>query len=94
MWCASTSRRWTRSEFESLLERGRSQLGDDPGAAAGVLRAGLQLWRGSPFAGLDDTGVLLAERTRLEDLQLCWRWRIGPLRISHTCSEHVTPGQS
>ena len=57
-------------EFESLLESGRSQLADDPGAAAGVLRAALGLWRGPPFAALDDTGVLLAERTRLEELQL------------------------
>ena len=57
-------------EFESLLERGRSQLADDPGAAASVLRAALQLWRGPPFTALDDTGVLLAERTRLEELQL------------------------
>ena len=57
-------------EFESLLERGRSELADDPGAAASVLRAALQLWRGPPFTALEDTGVLLAERTRLEELQL------------------------
>ena len=57
-------------EFESLLERGRSQLADDPGAAANVLRAALQLWRGPPFTALDDTGVLEAERTRLEELHL------------------------
>ena len=31
---------------------------------------GLRLWRGPPFAGLDDSAVLLAERTRLEELQL------------------------
>ena len=30
----------------------------------------LRLWRGPPFSGLDDAGVLLAERTRLEELQL------------------------
>ena len=35
-----------------------------------MLRAGLRLWRGPPFSGLDDSGVLLAERTRLVELQL------------------------
>ena len=28
------------------------------------------MWRGPPFSGLDDAEVLLAERTRLEELQL------------------------
>ena len=57
-------------EFESLISSGRSQLADDPDAAAASLRAALQLWRGPPFTALDDTEVLLAERTRLEELQL------------------------
>ena len=41
-----------------------------PNVAAEMLRAGLRLWRGPPFSGLDDSGVLLAERTRLVELQL------------------------
>ncbi len=53
-------------EFESLLASGRSQLADDPEAAAIALHAALQLWRGPPFAALEDTEVLLAERARLE----------------------------
>ena len=57
-------------EFESLISRGRPQLADDPEAAPASLRAALRLWRGAPFTGLDDAAVLLAERTRLEQLQL------------------------
>ncbi len=38
--------------------------------AAEMLRVGLRLWRGPPFSGLDDSGVLRAERTRLVELQL------------------------
>ena len=41
-----------------------------PNVAAEMLRVGLRLWRGPPFSGLDDSGVLLAERTRLVELQL------------------------
>lgn len=57
-------------EFEELITRGRAELADDPQQAAATLGEGLRLWRGSPFAGFDDSGVLLAERTRLEELKL------------------------
>jgi len=57
-------------EFETLVGRGRNALTDDPEAAVASLSAALQLWRGAPFTGLDDAAVLLAERARLEQLQL------------------------
>ena len=57
-------------EFETLISEGRAALAEDPEVAAEMLRAGLRLWRGPPFSGLDDSGVLLAERTRLVELQL------------------------
>ena len=57
-------------EFETLISDGRAALAEDPEVAAEMLRAGLRLWRGPPFSGLDDAGVLLAERTRLVELQL------------------------
>ncbi|MEO7398127.1 MAG: BTAD domain-containing putative transcriptional regulator, partial [Ilumatobacteraceae bacterium] len=57
-------------EFEALISRGRDVLADDPEAAAFSLSTALRLWRGAPFTGLDDAAVLLAERTRLEQLQL------------------------
>ena len=57
-------------EFETLIREGRAALAEDPEVAAEMLRTGLRLWRGPPFSGLDDAGVLLAERTRLVELQL------------------------
>jgi basic membrane lipoprotein Med (substrate-binding protein (PBP1-ABC) superfamily)/DNA-binding SARP family transcriptional activator len=57
-------------EFETLLSEGRATLAENPEVAAETLRTGLRLWRGLPFAGLDDAGVLVAERTRLVELQL------------------------
>lgn len=57
-------------EFEKLITRGRAQLANDPLEAAATLGEGLRLWRGSPFTGFDDSDVLLAERTRLEELRL------------------------
>ena len=57
-------------EFETLTTDGRAALAEDPELAAEMLRAGLRLWRGPPFSGLDDSGVLLSERTRLVELQL------------------------
>ncbi len=57
-------------EFETLIGAGRAALMEDPTGAAEMLRTGLRLWRGPPFSGLDDLGVLLGERTRLVELQL------------------------
>ena len=57
-------------EFEELITKGRAELANDPQEAATTLGQGLRLWRGAPFTGLDDSGVLLAERTRLEELKL------------------------
>ncbi len=58
------------SEFEELITKGRAELANDPQQASATLGQGLRLWRGAPFAGFDDSGVLLAERTRLEELKL------------------------
>ena len=57
-------------EFAALVSEGRAELAEHPDVAAETLRAGLRLWRGPPFSGLADADVLLAERTRLEELQL------------------------
>jgi predicted ATPase/DNA-binding SARP family transcriptional activator len=51
-------------DADALIEGGRQRR------AADVLRAALTLWRGAPFAGLPNDGVLLAEATRLEELRL------------------------
>ncbi len=56
--------------FEALIAEGRSRLADDPATAADVLGVALALWRGPPYDGLDDSGVLSAERARLEELRL------------------------
>ena len=57
--------------FEELLDEGRSLLRSDPAEAAGLLREGLGLWRGSPFAGLAEEAPSLREETaRLEGLRL------------------------
>ena len=57
-------------EFTALVSEGRALLAEHPDVAAETLRAGLSLWRGPPFSGLADSDVLLAERTRLEQIQL------------------------
>lgn len=57
-------------EFEALISEGHSLRGTDAEAASTILRRALDLWRGTPFLGLDDHGLLDAERRRLDELRL------------------------
>jgi DNA-binding SARP family transcriptional activator/WD40 repeat protein/tRNA A-37 threonylcarbamoyl transferase component Bud32 len=43
---------------------------DDPDEASGILRDGLALWRGHPYADVDGFVDLTAERTRLSELRM------------------------
>jgi DNA-binding SARP family transcriptional activator/DNA-binding CsgD family transcriptional regulator len=55
------------ARFQSMAEQGQQALAaGDAATAAGVLRRGLMLWRGQPYAGLDQVGVLRDEASRLE----------------------------
>jgi predicted ATPase/DNA-binding SARP family transcriptional activator len=59
------------TRFERLAREGREAL--ERGAtrrAAARLRRALELWRGHPFAGVNDEGPLRLEAQRLEDLRL------------------------
>ena len=56
--------------FEQAVIRGRSSIKDDAGAAAGVLREALELWRGSALQDFAYDGFAQAEITRLEELRL------------------------
>ncbi|MEN8234770.1 MAG: BTAD domain-containing putative transcriptional regulator [Actinomycetota bacterium] len=55
--------------FERAVERGRSHLESDPAGAASILREGLALWRGVPYADLSGSPTLRPEITRLEELR-------------------------
>jgi DNA-binding SARP family transcriptional activator len=46
---------------------------DDLGVCTGALEGALALWRGTPYAELDDAPQAVAERTRLEELRLVAR---------------------
>jgi WD40 repeat protein/DNA-binding SARP family transcriptional activator len=57
--------------FTSLVERGRQALATgDPGEAARILRAGLDLWRGPPLADFTYEEFARTEIARLEELHL------------------------
>lgn len=57
--------------FEDLVETGRRALvRNDPRAASEALEAALDLWRGTPFAGLGDLAAFEAERARLDALRV------------------------
>ncbi|HET9852771.1 MAG TPA: BTAD domain-containing putative transcriptional regulator, partial [Candidatus Limnocylindrales bacterium] len=57
--------------FETLVRDGRTQLEQRRHArAAASLRAALKLWRGRPFAGLPEDGLLRTESARLDELRL------------------------
>ncbi|HEX7306382.1 AfsR/SARP family transcriptional regulator [Lentzea sp.] len=54
------------ARFEDLVERGRTAFAaGDLEAASVLLRQGLALWRGTPFAGLDEVDLLRDEAARL-----------------------------
>ena len=57
--------------FEQLVGLGQEALGlDRPTRAATHIREALALWRGRPFAGLDDVDAAGLEVARLEELRL------------------------
>ena len=55
--------------FEALVEQARA-MGDDPAAAAEILARALELWQGAPLAGVPDTELSTALRSRLQELRL------------------------
>lgn len=58
-------------EFERLVEAGaEASERDDPKAAGEAVSKALRLWRGSPFADLEDDDALQGERRRLEALEV------------------------
>ena len=57
-------------EFERLVDEGRALVGKQPDRAVSILREGLELWRGRPYADIADGWRLGAEATRLEELRL------------------------
>jgi DNA-binding SARP family transcriptional activator/tetratricopeptide (TPR) repeat protein len=61
------------SRFERLSRAGQQTIGHDPGAAAGLLRNALQLWRGTALADLGTFEFALGERMRLEELKAATR---------------------
>lgn len=56
--------------FEDLLEKAREDLSDDPYRASEILIEGLGLWRGEPFADLNDAIALRSEVERLQQLRV------------------------
>lgn len=56
--------------FEAVLSHARQQIENNPVDAAANLRAGLDLWYGTPFAGLDSNPSLSIEIARLNELRL------------------------
>ena len=55
--------------FRQDVDRARGAIESDPSLAARLLRDGLALWRGSPFADLAGSPSLRPEITRLEELR-------------------------
>ena len=55
--------------FEDLAHRGSEIVASDPAGAASLLREGLSLWRGTPYADVSGAPVLRPEITRLEELR-------------------------
>jgi predicted ATPase/DNA-binding SARP family transcriptional activator len=56
--------------FERLAARGRAQLRNDPAAAAGTLRAALELWRGPALADVAGARFAREPVARLDELRL------------------------
>jgi DNA-binding SARP family transcriptional activator len=57
--------------FAELCQQGSEELASgDVATAADTLRAGLALWRGPAFTGLDDVELLRTEADRLDQLRL------------------------
>lgn len=58
------------ARFESRYVEGKSLLDDDPHDAAKVLRAGLSLWTGHAYKGIDGGPVIDGESRRLNELRV------------------------
>jgi DNA-binding SARP family transcriptional activator/class 3 adenylate cyclase len=56
--------------FEAAAHLGRSQLADDPAAAATTLEAALALWSGPALVDVPDMLSIVAARRRLDELRL------------------------
>ena len=56
--------------FEELAAKGRTQLRDDPAAAAATLREALALWRGPALVDVADSDFGQAVIARLDELRL------------------------
>ena len=59
--------------FERLVDEARAQLIDDPAGGHGLAEEALELWRGRPFADLDDEPFVHDETHRLEQRHLLAR---------------------
>ena len=57
-------------EFEALTSAGQDTANSDPETASNLFREALDLWRGAPFQGLEETETLAIETRRLEELHL------------------------
>jgi predicted ATPase len=55
-------------QFELLTDLARDRA-DDPATAADALATALELWRGAPLAGAEDTDAVVAMRARLVELR-------------------------
>jgi len=56
--------------FEAAVSEARARLADEPDAASEILRAALDLWRGSPLQDFAFDDFASAEIARLEELRL------------------------
>lgn len=65
-----SSTRIDAARFERLVEEGRNARPEEPARATTLLREALELWRGEPYADLQDMPALEAEAQRLTELRL------------------------
>ncbi|MGH2384241.1 MAG: BTAD domain-containing putative transcriptional regulator, partial [Candidatus Limnocylindria bacterium] len=56
--------------FESLVESARDRMRDSPAGAGSLFREALALWRGEPYAGLEETPAVRLEAVRLRELRI------------------------
>jgi predicted ATPase/DNA-binding SARP family transcriptional activator len=56
--------------FEHQVQEGMALVDDDPELAANSLREALALWRGEPYADVNNTGIFTPEVTRLTEIRL------------------------
>ncbi|MGI9645231.1 MAG: AfsR/SARP family transcriptional regulator, partial [Ilumatobacteraceae bacterium] len=73
--------------FERLVAEARGLLGADPAGCEVLTKAALGLWRGRPFADLNDEPFVRDEIRRLEQLHQVARRTLAEARIA--CGRHV-----